>query len=138
MAYYVTPGRAYRVKVYDSAIYVTNSYAGFIILELYGLAIEEITNLSDKNRLLFLAPNPTNGRLTISYIVPEDSPSYIRIYNISGRLVRTLVSGIHEVGHYKTTWQGEDSRGKLLPSGVYFVRMEAEEFNSTRKVVLVR
>ena len=69
-------------------------------------------------------------------------PLSIRVYDVSGRLVRNLVEGPVDPGSYETVWDGLTDSGENAASGVYFLRMEAGEgtgrFRASRKIVLVK
>jgi flagellar hook assembly protein FlgD len=62
----------------------------------------------------------------------------VTIYDVRGRLVRKLVDGEKEPGWYQVHWDGRNDRGQMVGSGVYLYRIEAGEFVSTKKMVLVR
>ena len=70
-------------------------------------------------------PNPFNPKTTIAFALPTDGHVRVRIYDASGRLVRTLVDGTFEAGSHEVPWDGKDDRGTDVASGVYFYRMEA-------------
>jgi hypothetical protein len=78
-------------------------------------------------------PNPFNPVSTISFDVPRLSFVSLRIYDILGREVATLVNEMREGGRYIVRW---DASGQ--PSGVYFCRLNAGTFTETRKLLLVR
>jgi hypothetical protein len=85
--------------------------------------------------------NPFSARTTIRFAVPAsagESPVGIRVYDLSGRLVRTLASGRHEPGMHESTWDGLDQAGHVLGDGIYFCRMTAGTFTATRRIVLAR
>jgi hypothetical protein len=85
-------------------------------------------------------PNPFNPSTTIAYSVPEGGGSEFRleVFDIRGRLVRVLASGVHEPGSYRVQWEGTDESGREVPSGIYFSRMRAQGFSAVRKMVLVK
>ena len=86
-------------------------------------------------------PNPFNPSTTIRYDIPGGSvtvPVRLLVYDIRGRLVRKLVDRDREPGRYQVHWDGRDDRGASVSSGVYLYRIEAGEFKSIRKMVLVR
>ena len=78
-------------------------------------------------------PNPFNSSTTISYEVPVMERVYIALYNLLGRRVSTLQDHTVAAGVHEVVWNAGD-----LPSGIYFVRMQAGEFVQTRKVVLLK
>lgn len=83
-------------------------------------------------------PNPFNPVTTIMFEMREKGAVTIRIYDVAGRLVRTLVDGMREAGPNTVTWEGKNDAGSSVASGVYFYRMEAKDFIRTRKIVLLR
>jgi len=90
------------------------------------------------NRLEANMPNPFNPSTTIHYQLAESGPAALRIYDVSGGLVRTLVNRSHNVGSYETRWDGRDDRGLPAASGVYFYRLESNRFTQTRRMVLLK
>lgn len=62
----------------------------------------------------------------------------LSIYNVTGRLVRTLVDSEQEPGHYSVNWDGRNSSGKEVAAGIYFYRLSAGEFTTTKKMALIK
>lgn len=83
-------------------------------------------------------PNPFSGSTTMSFELPQAGPAELAIYDVGGRLVRTLRSGSLASGLHEERWDGVDDRGSRLPSGVYFARLEWHGTVATRKLVLLR
>jgi hypothetical protein len=84
-------------------------------------------------------PNPFNPITTIAYDVPQSGGDVsISIFDVSGRLVRTLLNEHRSGGRYSEQWNGLDNSGRPAASGVYFYRMHAGSFNETRKMVLLK
>lgn len=83
-------------------------------------------------------PNPFNPSTTIRFDVPMPSPITIKIYDILGREVTTLIDRKFEAGAHAATWDGKNSRELPVASGVYFIRMRAGEFVWVRKLALMR
>ncbi len=82
-------------------------------------------------------PNPFNPETTIVFTVKDPSPVKLMIYNLKGQLVHTLVDEEMQPGRYKYTWDGTDSKGRSVSSGIYLYRMSAGKYSSTRKMLLV-
>jgi flagellar hook assembly protein FlgD len=74
----------------------------------------------------------------ISFRIPTDEVVSLEIYDVSGRLVRTLVNGHRKSGPYTERWDGKDDAGRSVATGVYFYRMEAGSFNQTKRMVLLK
>ena len=84
-------------------------------------------------------PNPFNAGTTISYTLPQSVRIRVAVYDMQGRLVRTLADEHQAAGRHTLTWHGDGADGSTLPSGVYLCRMEAEGgFNASRKMVMVK
>lgn len=121
--------------------------------------IEETGNwqLTTDNRLLQNFPNPFSHATTIRYSVPPRGGDVetrrggnvstcqrirLSVYDLAGRLVRTLADGEREAGFYQVVWDGKDGSGRPMGSGVYFYCLslgeDAPRFAETRRMVLVR
>jgi hypothetical protein len=84
-------------------------------------------------------PNPFNPITKIKYDLPENSIVNLVIYDIRGRQVQTIFSNRYqEAGYRHVVWNGLDKYGKPVPSGMYFYRISAADFNSTRKMILLK
>ncbi len=83
-------------------------------------------------------PNPFNPQTAIEYSLPRDCEVKITIYNILGQRVRTLVDEHQQAGYKRIEWDGRSGGAKELASGIYFYRIEAEEFIQTRKMLLLK
>ncbi|RKY52087.1 MAG: hypothetical protein DRP89_08220, partial [Candidatus Neomarinimicrobiota bacterium] len=87
-------------------------------------------------------PNPFNPTTTIIYSIPIHSKVDIRIYDLLGKEVVTLVNEKQEAKYYKITWDAKDRFGNSVPSGMYFYRIVAKSedkiFAKTRKLLLLR
>ena len=99
------------------------------------------TELPDRHfsyRLFQNHPNPCREFTTINYQLPEPGHATLRIYDISGRVVRTLVDERREAGSFTVRWDGRDGTGSPMPSGVYFYQMKVGEYRAAKKLLLVR
>jgi hypothetical protein len=83
-------------------------------------------------------PNPFNPSTSITFAMKDKGVVTLKIYNVAGQLVRTLMSGTKDVGSYTVTWDGKSDRGGAVASGVYFYKMETKDFSQTRKMVMLR
>lgn len=83
-------------------------------------------------------PNPFNPNTTISYQIAERSLVKLSIFDVSGRLVRTLVNAYNEPGLYAAPWDGKDHAGHAVTSGVYFYQLQAGTYTETKRMVLLR
>ncbi len=83
-------------------------------------------------------PNPFNPETTIKYALAEGSRIELRIYNMVGQVIRTLVNERQNAGRYSIRWDGKDDHGLSVSSGIYFYRLNAEKFNSVKKLMLLK
>jgi hypothetical protein len=106
--------------------------------------VEEETAGQDPPAKFSLArncPNPFNPATRIEYTVhTRQAPlrTTLKIYNIRGRLVRTLVDESKVAGTHEVTWDGRDEGGNEVASGVYLYRLQAGDFDQTKKMVLMK
>jgi hypothetical protein len=94
------------------------------------------------NRLGHARPNPFNPSTTIGYSIAAPSRVTIRVFDVAGRVVRTLVDAHVAAGRRTVVWDGTSDAGKHAASGVYFVKMETAgqtgALRATRKLVLLK
>ena len=83
-------------------------------------------------------PNPFNPATEIQFTLPEVTHVKIAVYNILGQEVRVLVNEIIPGGYHTIQWDSRDNAGNMLSSGVYFYRMETEQYIRTHKMILLR
>jgi hypothetical protein len=86
-------------------------------------------------------PNPFNPSTTINYQIPEEAGNVsftLSVYDIRGRLVKTLVKGMKGAGFYTAFWDGTDANGRQVSSGVYFYRFTSSKYSATRKMILLK
>jgi M6 family metalloprotease-like protein len=91
-----------------------------------------------QNALLPAYPNPFNPETTIRYELAARSHVSLRVYDVSGAVVRTLVDESKAAGSYTLTWNGRDNHGSPVSSGVYFYRITAGSFSDVRKMTLLK
>ena len=86
-------------------------------------------------------PNPFNPETTIEYNLPADKAVYsvkVKIYDALGRLITTLKNVQENPGIHSVKWNGKNSAGQNMPSGIYFCVVEAGQFKETKKMLLIR
>jgi hypothetical protein len=121
-------------------------YCGWNIDDVQIVAVEEVPAGVDDgdgqtvSRLTLLpaSPNPFNPSTTISFALPAAGVVDLSVYDVSGRRVTTLASGLRAAGPHTETWDGKDASGREVGSGVYFVRLTAAGETATRKMVLMK
>jgi len=86
-------------------------------------------------------PNPFNASTTITYTVPEMPESgslRLDIFDIQGRLIRTLAQGTAAAGSHQILWNGTNEQGEMVPSGIYFYRLQAGSFQEIKRMVMLK
>jgi hypothetical protein len=83
-------------------------------------------------------PNPFNSKTEIRFTVPSKGNVSLDIYDLLGRHVKNLVSGNYGAGAYTANWDGSDTRGQIVSSGIYFYNLKAEGVQTSRKMVLLK
>jgi len=104
---------------------------------------QDIRNSIPRDWMLYQNyPNPFNPTTTIEFDVPEVAGKIpraaIQIFNILGQHIMTLERGIHDAGRYSVVWNGMNTNGVRVASGVYFYRLLAGDYVSTKKMVMLK
>jgi hypothetical protein len=110
----------------------------YTINELNLVAVDDVPAPSLRFQLASPEPNPSRGSAGLRFAIPQAGRVRLAIYDVTGRLVRTLVDQVLQAGWHPMTWTHTDSRGARVASGVYMVRLEAAGEVRTRKMVLAR
>jgi hypothetical protein len=95
--------------------------------------------------LVSVFPNPCDGRAGISFVMPWAGEVRVSVFDIRGRSIATLAEGPRAAGRHSIIWYGLDSNGRVVPAGIYSIRLEARGnprvpaiSAPARKIVLVR
>jgi hypothetical protein len=80
-------------------------------------------------------PNPFATETRIEFGLPSPSRATLRVYDVAGRLVKTLAEGPYPAGVQRLFWHGEDEAGRRVPSGIYFLRLEAAGVTRTGRLL---
>jgi subtilisin family serine protease len=83
-------------------------------------------------------PNPFVGTTMVRFDLPRDVHVTLNIYNVQGRLVKSLIDQGLTAGRYSIGWDGRDTNGERVASGVYYYRINAGQWNDTQRMVVVR
>jgi parallel beta-helix repeat protein len=84
-------------------------------------------------------PNPFNPETYISFALPVASPVSLKIYNVAGQLVKSLADGEQmSAGLHMVRWDGTNQTGEKVASGIYFYKMNAGDFQATKKMVVTK
>jgi len=106
-------------------------YAGYTSSVSDGIAASGV--LLEQN-----APNPVSSSTSISFSLPAASNVSLDIFDVSGRLVRTLSSGLKDAGTHQVTWNGKDDSGSRLANGVYYYRLSTSTGVAAKTLTLVQ
>ena len=88
--------------------------------------------------LLGNRPNPMNGETEIRFAIPSDSRVSLKVYDVKGSLVKTIVDETIEAGYHSAIWNGMSESGQSVSNGIYFYRLTAGDFKESRKMVVLR
>ncbi|MCK4256970.1 T9SS type A sorting domain-containing protein [candidate division WOR-3 bacterium] len=102
---------------------------------------EEFTESNEFPQVFSLSqnyPNPMGYRTNIKYSLPKSSWVRLKVYNIYGQLIKTLMNELQKTGYYTVEWDGRDNAGKEVSNGIYLYRLEAGSYTATRKVVMMK
>lgn len=83
-------------------------------------------------------PNPGNPSTSIVFDLAQDSPVKLEIFDVSGRMIRTLVNESKPAGTHQATWNGQDDLGNSVASGLYIYRIQAGKFVQSKKMLFVK
>jgi flagellar hook assembly protein FlgD len=78
------------------------------------------------------------GGVTVIYELDRSCGVSLTVYDLTGRVARALVNAEQQPGTYSVTWDGSDDRGRQVPHGVYFYRLDTPGFRDVKKAVVVR
>jgi hypothetical protein len=103
-----------------------------------GGAMANNIGLSLKPVLYNCLPNPFHSQTMIRYQLPNKMQVCLKIYDITGREVRTLVNASQKAGEYRVRWDGKDNESKHLGNGIYFYSLKSTDFLAIKKLILIR
>ena len=89
-------------------------------------------------QLLQNYPNPFNPSTIIAYEIPQTAHVNLEIYDLTGNKIQTLVNSNQVSGYYRVEWNGRDNKNNTLPTGVYFYRLQINDYSKTKKMVLAK
>ena len=130
------------VAVVDSLIYLAQHAGGLEILMVMPLLGVEEKDYQDNTAGIALTfqiiPNPFNTETTIRYQLPAPDYATLKIYNITGQLVRTLLDDPMKSGYHSTVWNGRNNKDEEIGSGLYFICLKTGSFTTIKKVILLK
>lgn len=134
---YPIPGCAYNVAVFDKYLFVTTESSFLIFQDSDLLHID--TFIPVGITLLQSYPNPFNLQTTIEYHMPTNSSITLRVYDLLGREIRTLVNENQYTGNHSVVWDGKDNHGNSVCTGVYYYMLQLDNsYTQSEKLLLLR
>jgi subtilisin family serine protease len=111
-----------------------------VVIDGFEISLSAVAAPDAGARLLLhsSAGNPFAGATTLAYELPVSAPVLLQVFDLSGRLVRTLVRAEQQAGLHQTVWDGRDGADRPAPAGVYMSRLQAGPGEVTTKLVLTR
>ncbi len=122
------------VNSYGKHLLVSTESGGFVT----GISDGENNGTPSEFRMYPNYPNPFNPSTRISYDLPMDSDVMLRVLDLNGKEIYTFAVKRQSKGRYTIVWNGEDSRGKKVPSGMYLYQMVAGQFRKVGKCTLLK
>ncbi len=119
-------------------LYVTTKQDGFVRELVPTAAATPTPAVSSALRLRPNQPNPFNPTTVISFFLPTPSEVSLAIYDVAGRIVRELVSASQDAGEHQYTWNGTDTAGREVSSGVYYYRLVTPSTTRAGKMSVIR
>ena len=83
-------------------------------------------------------PNPFSQSTTITYSIPQAGIVSLKIYDMMGRLIKTLVNAKVAAGNYNIQWSVNNEKGGKIPAGIYFLRMQEGNYSETKKLMVIK
>jgi len=125
----------------DNYIYIADGQNGVYIIEFQdpGVGIsEQPRSVINHSHLAQNYPNPFNPSTQIKYNLQKSTRVSLKIYNIQGQEIRTLVNEFQSAGRKSVQWNGLDSSGHEVSSGVYIYKIDCGDFSLSKKMILIR
>ena len=103
-------------------------------------AMSEIRNIDELENFILLQnyPNPFNRSTTIEYNLPEESKVQLQIFNLEGKVVKTLINSRQIAFFYSVIWRGVSDQNLPIPSGIYYCILRTENFCAKKKIILLK
>jgi hypothetical protein len=83
-------------------------------------------------------PNPFNPTTTIRYALPQASHATLKIFNLQGEVVKTLVNGYQTANHYQVVWNGENESGAKVAAGIYLYQLKTDNYSQIKRMIFIK
>jgi len=128
------PGYAKSYGKHQNILFITSGFAGYSLFETpFTNTIEDVVEYENFFELKQNYPNPFNPTTTISYQLTADSKVDLKVFNIKGQLIETLVNEFKPAGEHSIVWNTENQA-----SGIYFYKLKADDFQKVKKMILLK
>jgi hypothetical protein len=138
---YVVPGKKALVRI-SGDFKIERSLAAEITSDgTVASILPKVRNLMDSDTEIVFEqnyPNPFNPETRMSFSLPYEMHVNLEIYNILGQKVVTLANDFYSAGEHSLIWDGTDEDGRQLAAGIYFSRFQADDYVTSRKIVLLK
>jgi parallel beta-helix repeat protein/predicted outer membrane repeat protein len=129
--------------IYSIALTITDGFIEDTEIKLNYITVTDTTNSSNnvypfRTKLNQNYPNPFNPETTIYFTTEYTENAELFIYNIKGQKIKRLIDKNLPVGKHAVVWDGKDSNGKSVVSGIYFYRLKVGDFEESRKMLLLK
>jgi hypothetical protein len=141
VAEFETPVWAFDVKVDKEYIYIADLASLIRFRYSYSVGFSENTAqyITPSNfKLHQNYPNPFNSTTNIEFSLPGRSNVQINVFNILGQKVKTIINQEKSVGRYSIQWDGTNSYGSAVASGIYFYQIKTDDYSEARKMILLK
>ncbi len=136
----VTMGLAYGDSITATTTDIYRNTSEFCLNALVDTlqGIKEKSSANIYNRKIKLFPNPFSSSITIEFSTHNKGHISLKIYDITGKLVKTLANGMYEVSSYRMKWNGMNENGVKVAPGIYYCKLKTEHYSSTNKIIMIR
>ncbi|MCF6269114.1 MAG: T9SS type A sorting domain-containing protein [Melioribacteraceae bacterium] len=123
------------IRIFDYAITLEEIE---ILYDIKTSIEEEKNYIPKETKLMQNYPNPFNGQTNIKFHINSTTKTELIIYDILGRKIKTLFSGVQKPGRYSLSWDSNSNDGNELSSGIYFLQLKTDDFSETKKLLLLQ
>ncbi|KAA3611038.1 MAG: T9SS C-terminal target domain-containing protein [Calditrichaeota bacterium] len=128
---------------FDTLLVSVADDSGSVVMDTFVVEVEKATGLEDLNIPVKFSlkqnyPNPFNPTTLIVYSIPKSSDVSLVVYDILGQEVVSLVNKNQKVGTHQVVWNGRDNSNNPVSSGMYFYKIKADNFEQSKKMVLMK
>jgi flagellar hook assembly protein FlgD len=117
---------------------VSHGYSGIFSLDTVTAVGDDASAPPQATTLATIYPNPFNPRTTIAFELAEAATIELAVFDLRGRLVTVLESGPLPIGRHQAIWDGQDDKGRAVPTGTYVCRLNTPQGSQTKKLTLAK